>query len=129
MTLKALSIAAFIALTNTVSAAEVETYAYGSMSYHENQELTGVGLAGMILGFISLGVLMIYALTTITMDQIRTHKLYNAQLVDALAQIQKLGMSQQEVDQQYELANSKKKGKGEKEEQADQDGMQEDHQN
>jgi hypothetical protein len=38
------------------------------MNYHEFQQITDVGIAGMVLGFTSLAGLLIYALVTITRD-------------------------------------------------------------
>ncbi|CDW83785.1 UNKNOWN [Stylonychia lemnae] len=87
---------------------------YGEDYFHTNQELTNVGKAGMVLGFTSIGIALIYALVRIVIDQLETHKRYDKQLFDARARMLELGLNVEEIDKEYErsLRKQQKAKKG-----------------
>ncbi|CDW81176.1 UNKNOWN [Stylonychia lemnae] len=87
---------------NSVFAAEFVPVGYSNDESHSSQTLTDVGVAGMVLGFTTLGVLLIYALIMMVKDHVDTHKKYNSQLFNAINTMRTLGLNIQQVDQQYE---------------------------
>ena len=62
----------------------------------------------MILGFMTIGTLMLYALILIVKDLIFTHKKYDQQIYEAIGRIRYLRMNQQEVDEEYRIFTQKK---------------------
>ena len=91
--LHGLTTAVIILLCSTSVLGDYTATGYSDVIYHSNQELTDVGIAGMVLGFVSLFGLMTFGLIKITMDQINNHKTYDAMLADARNKIQRLGMN------------------------------------
>ncbi|CDW80259.1 UNKNOWN [Stylonychia lemnae] len=105
------SFAIYLLESKSAAAQEVVMNGYGPDHFHSNQELTEVGLAGMIMGFTTIGVIMIYAVIRILVDQFETHKKYDKQLVDAIARMSELGLNIEEIDKEYENSLNKKRVK------------------
>jgi hypothetical protein len=82
----------------SVQAGEIILDSYSDSHWHENQEITDVGIAGMVLGFTSLFGCLIYAIVTITKDAMNTHRVYDKQLYEARERMKVLGLNLDKVD-------------------------------
>lgn len=80
----------------------IQTDEFGSREFHEVPNLGEVATAGLIVGYIIFGFVIIVSMILIIRDMVVRHQEYLRKINDARKRMRELGISVEEADREFE---------------------------